>query len=78
MNPTVATYLMRLMAAAIEAKASGVPAELKADLDALIAEGKDSILEAQDDGEPWTDDAILSWKAAHDALLAGIRTRHSR
>ena len=76
MNPTIATYLMRLLAVAIEAKASGVPAELKADLEALITEGRDSLLEPQDDGRPWTDAAILSWKDAHDALIARIRTRH--
>lgn len=77
MNPTVATYLMRLMAAAIEAKASGVPAALKADLEALVAEGRDSILEPQDDGEPWTDAAILAWKREHDALMARIGARHA-
>lgn len=77
MNPKVAEYVLKVLAAAIEARNSGVPADLKDKLEALIAEGRDSILEPQDDGSAWTEDAILAWKAAHDAEIAEIRSRHS-
>ncbi len=70
-------YALRITATAAMVQAQGLTPELKADLDALVQEGQDSILEPQDDGTPWTPEALRAWKTEHDALTAAIRARHT-
>lgn len=77
MKPEVLTYLMKLIAVGVQVKNGGLTDELRAELSALVAEGQDSILEPQDDGQPWTEEAILRWKAEHDSITAQIRDRHN-
>lgn len=76
MNPAILTYLLRLTAVGIQIKSSGLTDDLREQLALLVTEAKDSILEPQESGEPWTDDAILAWKAAHDQNLSEISARH--
>lgn len=76
MNQTVLNYILKTVAIGIQIQASGLTDQLRDDLSALVQEAKDSILEPQENGEPWTDEAILAWKAAHDQLIAQIRDRH--
>lgn len=76
MKPEVLSYLMRLVAAGIQINQSGLTAQLQAQLVALINEGKDSILEPQENGLPWDEPSILAQAAEHDAHLARIRQRH--
>jgi hypothetical protein len=73
----IVEYALRLTATAAMVQAKGLTPELKADLDALVQEGQDSILEPQDDGTPWTPEALRAWKTEHDALTAAIRARHT-
>lgn len=76
MNPAVFNFLLKLTAVGIQVQQSGLTDELRAELKALTDEATDSILEPQDNGEPWTPEAILAWKAEHDTLTSGIRDRH--
>lgn len=76
MSPTQ-VFLLRLAATAIQVKASGEAGVLRDRLVAFGDEARDSLLEPQDNGEPWTDEAILAEKAKHDALLADISDRHT-
>ncbi len=75
MDPQV-KMLLKIAAVGIQVQANGLTDELRTELVALSAEAKDSILEPQDDGTPWTDAAILNWKAEHDALMGEMRARH--
>lgn len=77
MNPALAAYLFRLLGTAAQVHAEGLTDELRAKLQALVDEGKDSILEPQDNGEPWTVEAIVAEGLKHDALITEIRARHS-
>lgn len=77
MDPKVASILFRILGAAAQIEADGLTAELKAKLTALVDEAGDSILEPQENGQPWTREAILAKAAEHDALTAELRARHS-
>lgn len=76
MNQNVLAFMLKVLAVGVQIRDSGLTDTLRAELEALIREGKDSILEPQDDGTPWDEAAILRWKQEHDALVAGIRDRH--
>jgi hypothetical protein len=69
-NPAIFTWMLRATAVAVQVKTSGLTDQLRDELAALAAEARDSLLEPQDDGQPWTEEAILAWKAELDANVA--------
>ncbi len=75
MNPQLA-LLLKALAVGAQMQQDGLTDDLRAQWAALVAEIDDSILEPQDTGEPWTLEAIMRWKARHDALTGGLITRH--
>jgi hypothetical protein len=73
----VLDFVLRVVATAATVQTSGLTDELKADLDALIQEAQDSILEPQDDGTPWTPEALRAWYLQTLQTNAEIRNRHT-
>ena len=76
MNPLL-IYALKLTALGLKAKANGWSDDLKARWDELVAEAQDSVLEPQDNGEPWTEAAILAWFDEHERLAAELKARHA-
>lgn len=70
MNPAILTWILRAVAVGVQVDAVGLPAQLRAELNALRQEALDSLLEPQENGDPWTVEAILAWKAELDANVA--------
>lgn len=73
----VLEFVLRMVATAAEVQAQGLTLELKARLDALVAEAQDSILEPQDNGDPWTLEALHAWYLRTLGVNAEIRDRHT-
>jgi hypothetical protein len=69
-NPAILTWMLRATAVAVQVKTNGLTSQLRDELVALADEAKDSLLEPQESGAPWTDEAILAWKAELDANVA--------
>ncbi len=78
MNTTkILDYALRLVATAATVQADGLTDEVKANLDALVQEAQDSILEPQDNGTPWTPEALRAWYQDTVRTNALIRNRHT-
>lgn len=78
MNPAIFTWMLKATAVAVQVKTSGLTDQLRDELAALAAEAKDSLLEPQDNGEPWDDAAILRWKRELDANVAAGLAIHQQ
>lgn len=78
MSPAVLTWILRSIAVGLQVDAAGLPAQLRDELSALRQEALDSLLEPQENGEPWTPEAILAWKAELDANVAAGLAIHAR
>lgn len=70
-------FVLRVVATAATVQTSGLTDELKAHLDALVQEAQDSILEPQEDGTPWTPEALRAWYLHTLQTNAEIRNRHT-
>ncbi len=69
-------FVVRSVAAMALAESKGLTAEVKTTFRELVEEAKQSIFEPQDNGEPWTDEAIIAQARRHDQVIGEINTRH--
>lgn len=70
--------VMSILAEIVVVKNSGIADEAREKLGKVVEKATKSLLGPQDDGTPWTEDAILAWHARHQAVIDLLKERHQK